>query len=278
MFGLKRDFNFLPVSWVGWLVYFLMPAKHSIAKKNIERVFHDSLSSDERKRIIVAYYSHIFLCIKEIFLLAFLSKKYLDRRVKVVGVEHLHHALQKDKGALVLTGHFGSWEFAPLFVLDKIKDEIQQMYCVRKSLRFAFLNSIFWGRFEKAGYKVVSKENALGKIRYALKNKNVVLFPFDLRPPCHSKSSLKVNFLGLPSNTYTSIACLTHRLNSPVLSVSCYRLNKRQHIVEFHPEIPHDFYESKKESYLENTKKYNKRLEDMVLAHPEQWLWSYKRW
>ncbi|HHT0593319.1 TPA: lysophospholipid acyltransferase family protein [Legionella anisa] len=278
MLGLKRDFNFLPVTWVGWFVYFLMPAKRSIAQKNIERVFQESLSTDERKRIIVAYYSHIFRCIKEIFLLTFLSKKYLERRVKIVGVEHLHNALQKEKGALILTGHFGSWEFAPLFLLDKIKDEIHQVYCVRKSLRFGFLNSIFWGRFEKAGYKVISKENALSQIRSVLKNKNAVLFPFDLRPPCHSKSSLKVNFLGQSSSTYTSVACLTYRLNSPVLSLSCYRLNKRQHIVEFHPEIQHDVYEKRKEFYLENTKKYNKRLEDMVLAYPEQWLWSYKRW
>ncbi|HAU1621419.1 TPA: lipid A biosynthesis acyltransferase, partial [Legionella pneumophila] len=33
-----------------------------------------------------------------------------------------------------------------------------------------------------------------------------------------------------------------------------------------------------KQALIENTQLYNKRLEDMLLLYPEQWLWSYKRW
>ncbi|KTC91164.1 lysophospholipid acyltransferase family protein [Fluoribacter dumoffii] len=278
MLELKRNFNVLPVSWAGWFIYFLMPAKYSIAQQNIDRVFNNLLSSYEKKRLAVAYYSHIVLCFKELFFLNFLSKKLLQKRVKILGGEHLYSALQKGKGALVLTGHLGNWEFAPLFFPKLVKKGGADFYCVRKLLRIQFLNSIFWGRFEKAGFKIINKNNALAESRFALKSKDVVFFPFDLRPPCHSRSSLRTNFLGQSSKTYASLAHLAYRLNCPVLSVSFYRLNKKQHIIEFYPEIPADPLKDKKQAYLENTEKYNKRLEEMLLAHPEQWLWSYKRW
>ncbi|MCW8397276.1 lysophospholipid acyltransferase family protein [Legionella sp. PATHC038] len=278
MLELKRNFNLLPVHWMGWVVYFLMPSKYSMAQKNIEQVFHSLLSSNEKKRITVAYYSHMFLCIKELFLMNFLTKKYLAKRVKIVGVEHLYNALNKEKGVLILTGHFGNWEFAPLFSLNQVEKGAHHFYCVRKPLRLNFLNSIFWGRFEKAGFKIIKKHNALAETRNALRAKNVVFFPFDLRPPCQSKSTIRASFLGLSSKTYGSLAHLAHRLDCPVLSVSFYRLNKKQHVIEFHPEIPRDASPDKKQTYLKNTEKYNKRLEEMLLAYPEQWLWSYKRW
>ncbi|KTD69201.1 MULTISPECIES: lysophospholipid acyltransferase family protein [Legionella] len=278
MLEMKRNCNVLPVNWVGWIVYFLMPTKYSIAQKNIEQVFHGLLSAYEKKRIAIAYYSHIFLCIKELFLMNFLTEKSLEKRVKLIGVEHLYNALKKENGVLILTGHLGNWEFAPLFSLNQVEKGAHHYYCVRKALRLSFLNSIFWGRFEKAGFKIINKNNALAETRLALRTKNVVFFPFDLRPPCHSKSSLSASFLGQPSKTYGSIAYLAHRLNCAVLSVSFYRLNKKQHIIEFYPEIPSDASKDKKQAYLENTEKYNKRLEEMLLAYPEQWLWSYKRW
>ncbi len=28
----------------------------------------------------------------------------------------------------------------------------------------------------------------------------------------------------------------------------------------------------------ENTREYNRILENMVLEHPEQWLWAHRRW
>ncbi|KTD12729.1 lysophospholipid acyltransferase family protein [Legionella hackeliae] len=278
MLEIKHSLNFLPLNWIGWIIYFLIPEKRSIAQKNIARVFGDTLSPQEKKRIVVAYYSHLFLCFKEIFLLPFLGKTRLEKRVKIIGEEHLHQALQKNKGAIILSGHFGNWEFAPLFILDKLKNEVGHAYCVRKSLRFNFLNDFFWGRFEKAGYKIINKNNALGQIRLILEKKNVVFVPFDIKPSRRSRSSVKVNFLGRLSNTYTSVAYLANKFECPVLSVRSYRVNKKKHIVEFYPEIQRDVYKDKEQAYLEDTKKYNHRLEEMLLASPEQWLWSYKRW
>lgn len=278
LFNLKAYLVQCPIHWVGRCFYFLVPIKYSIAKSNIQQVFDGFFSDDEKKRITMAYYSHIFLCLKEIALYPLIRKKWLSRPVQVIGVEHLYQALEQEKGVLVLTGHFGNWEFAPLFLLDNLSNIPNQLYCVRKSLRFSFLNSFFIGRYKKAGIKIIERKNALSHASIALKNKHIVFLPFDLRPPNKSKSSLRVNFLGQPSNTYTSAAYLSYKLDCPVLSVSFYRLTKKQHVIAFYPPIQSDIQKARKDIVRERTQSYNKRLEDMVIARPEQWLWSYKRW
>lgn len=276
MLHLKRDVYSLPVSLLGRLIYCFMPLKRSIAKKNIDAVFAASLSPKERAHLLKAYYSHIVLCFKEIILLSLCSQRYLEQRVSSKGIEYFLEAQKKGKGILILTGHFGCWEFAPLFFLRKINKGAFSFYCVRKSLRFKFLDNIFIRRFERAGFSIINKNNALKMSRSALKNNDVVFFPFDLKPK--NESHLLTDFLGLQTATYPSAAYLADKLGCLVLSVTFYRVNKKEHVFEFYPEMNWIPCASRKEAYLENTKNYNQRLEEMLLPHPEQWLWSYKRW
>jgi KDO2-lipid IV(A) lauroyltransferase len=278
MVALRRDVRSLPVTWLGWILYFLRPFKKSRAKKNIERVFQHSLTAHEKKLLAVAYYSHVIASIKEIILYAFISKQRLAKRVHILGIEHLNKAFQQSKGVLVMTGHLGSWEFAPLFSFVKTDGYTDRFYCLRKSLRFVFLDKIFLRRFEAVGFQLINKNNAVRQVRKALQKQGVVFFPFDLRPPNNLNNSLSVDFLGQKTSTYTSLAYLAERYESPVISVTFYRLPNKHHIIQFHPEMVEQTSEHNDRNLVHKTKMYNKRLEEMILLHPEQWLWSYKRW
>ncbi|HBD7470343.1 TPA: lysophospholipid acyltransferase family protein [Legionella pneumophila] len=278
MLELKRDLNTLPLTWWGRCAYFLSPYKRSNAKKNIDRIFQSSLSPAERKRLCIAYYSHMITNIKEIILYALFSKKYLAKRIEIIGLEYLQDAISKGKGTLLLTGHFGNWEFAPLFFLDKFDSKNHVFYCVRKNLRFAFLDSIFFGRFESCGIKIINAKNAVSQVRTALKNNGIVLFHFDVHPSSKIKNRITADFLGQKTSTNLSLAYLAAVCNSSVLSITFYRTDKKQHIIHIYPEVEGVVNSEYKQTLIENTQLYNKRLEEMLLPYPEQWLWSYKRW
>lgn len=278
MLELDRDLNCLPVTWWGRCAYFLLPYKRSKAKKNIDRVLQSSLAPSEKKRLCMAYYSHIITSIKEIILYALVSKKYLERHIEIIGLEYLQSAINKGNGTLVLTGHFGNWEFAPLFFLDKFNSKNHIFYCVRKNLRFAFLDSIFLRRFKRCGFKIISAKNAVTQTRRALKNNGIVFFPFDIRPSSKIKNRVNADFLGQKTSTNLSLAYLARIYDSSVLSITFYRTNKRQHIIHIYPEVEGVVNSEYKQTLIENTQLYNKRLEEMLLLYPEQWLWSYKRW
>lgn len=278
MFKPKVAINLLPVNWMGWLIYFLMPYNQSIAQKNIARVFRKTLPSNERKHLAIAYYSHLISCVKELFTAAIFSKKHLKKRIQIIGIEYLQKAISKNSGVIVLIGHFGNWELTPPFFTEIIDRPQYRLYFLRKSLRFKFLDALFLRRFEKAGLTLINSKNALRNTRLALKDNGVVFFPFDLRPPNDFRSKVFVDFLGRNTCTYTSPAYLAEVTGASVLSATTYRLNKKQHVIEFFPELEWEFDENKKLAILTNTQIYTKRLQDMLLLHPEQWFWSYKRW
>ncbi|CEG59041.1 lysophospholipid acyltransferase family protein [Legionella fallonii] len=278
MVELQRDISTLQVTWLGRCVYFLSFFRNNQARNNIARVFGQILSPSAKKRLAMAYFSHLMTSLKEIFLFTWISNKRLAKRVQFIGIEHLHQATNEGKGVILLTGHFGSWEFAPLFFLVRAPQYTNRYYCVRKSLRFTFLDNILLRRYENAGCQIINKKNAVRRIYSVLQKQGVVLFPFDLRPAYHTKNKLRVNFLGQETSTYTSLAFLVDKLQSPVVPVTSYRLNKKHHVIEFYPEIEWEPYADKEQAFLHNTQRYNNRLEDMLLANPAQWLWSYKRW
>jgi len=49
-------------------------------------------------------------------------------------------------------------------------------------------------------------------------------------------------------------------------------------VLEFYPTIAWTEYPSTQEALYRNTKKYNEAIEQIILAHPEQWSWFHKRW
>ncbi len=175
---LKRDVTALPVTWLGWLLYYLKPFKKSTAQQNIARVFQYSLTAWEKKLLSVAYYSHVITSIKEMISYAFTSKQRLAEGINIIGIEHLNKALQSDKGVLVMTGHLGSWEFAPLFSFVKTDGYAERFYCIRKSLRFAFLDKIFIRRFSDVGFKIINQANAIRQAGKALQKKRYCFFSF----------------------------------------------------------------------------------------------------
>ncbi|MCC5792271.1 MAG: lysophospholipid acyltransferase family protein [Legionellaceae bacterium] len=278
MVKLKHDVKTLPISIWGRLIYFLSPYNRSNAKKNIERVFQSTLSAAEKKRLGIAYYSHILSSIKEIMLYALVSKKHLAKQVRIIGLEYLQDAISTGKGTLVLTGHFGSWEYAPLFLLEALDPKNTGFYCVRKKLRFAFLDSIFLRRFEHCGFEIINENNAVSQTRNALKKNAVIFFPFDVHPSSKVKNRVTTDFLGQQTDTNLSLAYLASRYQSCVLSIASYRTGKNQHVLQIYPEIKPLLNLDYQQTLVEQTKLYNKRLEDMLLPYPHQWLWSYKRW
>ncbi|VEH85029.1 lipid A biosynthesis acyltransferase (plasmid) [Legionella adelaidensis] len=57
-----------------------------------------------------------------------------------------------------------------------------------------------------------------------------------------------------------------------------YRVKKGHHILEFYDPIFWQESPNSQEAIYQNTLAYNKALERIIVAHPEQWLWLHKRW
>lgn len=275
---LEKQINALPVSLAGKLFYYLLPYRRKVIQSNIDQVFADSLSSAAKLHLIKAYYSHLASSIKEAFQMRYISKEKLKDSVEVKGEEWLFKMAEKNQGILILTGHFGNWEFAPIGGIMNFEDFKGRFHFIRKSIGAKWLEKILFKRYYEAGLNVIPMKNSLGKVCDALEENHAVVFVMDQHAIIDNRDGLAVEFFGKKAGTYRSLATIARHYQASVVPAAGYRKANGQHVLEFFPPIPWQEHEDRKTALYQNTLAYNQALEQLVLAHPEQWHWLHKRW
>jgi len=275
---LAQKINALPVSWVGRFIYRCIPYRKKWVLSNINQVFGNALTQQEKIHLAKAYYSHLATSLKEGLQLRFMSEDTLRAKVKVLGHEHMLAVVAQNKGVLVLTGHFGNWEFAPLGGILNFKAFKGQFHFIRRTLRFKALERLMFNTYYKAGLHVIPKKNSLDKVCAALDQNHAVIFVLDQHASLANKDGIAVEFFGKKAGTYRSLATLARHTGIPVVPAAGYRLPDGTHVLEFFEPLPWQDYESNQESLYQNTLVYNQALERIILANPAQWNWMHKRW
>lgn len=278
MTDLVQQINELPVSWLGRFIYKFLPYKRQIIMANINRVYGDQLTETHKKRLAVAYYSHLLKSFKEAIGLRFMTEKTLRNQVEVLGHEKMLAVVAQQKGVLVLTGHFGNWEVAPLGGVLNFKEFQGQFHFIRRTLSVKFIERSLFKQYYQAGLNVIPKKNSLDKVCAALDKNHAVIFVLDQHASLANKDGIAVEFFGVKAGTYRSLATLSRYTGVPVIPAAGYRLPNGKHVLEFYDPIPWKDYGSTQESLYYNTLAYNQALERIILAHPEQWNWMHKRW
>lgn len=278
MSSVSKQINELPVTLAGRLIYRLIPYRKKVIKSNIDLVYQDRLTQGEKKHLIKAYYSHLMTSIKELFLMRFMSEQKIRDKVIVRGHEYMLSVIAHNQGVLVLTGHFGNWEMAPLGGVMNFDQFKGQFHFIRRNLQFKALERMVFKRYYQAGLNVIPKKNSLNQVVDALEQNHAVIFVLDQHAQLENKDGIAVEFFGKKAGTYRSLASLSRHTNVPVVPAASYRLPSGKHVLEFFAPLKWQEYDSTQESLYRNTLSYNQALEQMVLAHPEQWSWMHKRW
>lgn len=268
----------LPITLIGRILHACLPYRKQVVMSNIEQVFGNKLQPTQKKHLAKAFYSHLATSIKEMLYLRFMSEKKLRACVEVRGYERLLAIAEKEQGVLVLTGHFGSWEFAPIGGIANFKQFKGQFHFIRRTLGNKFLECILFRRYYRAGLNVIPKKNSLHQVCDALEQNHAVIFVLDQHASLANRDGVAVEFFGKKAGTYRSLASFARHTGVPVVPASAYRLADGRHVLEFHEPIPWQEYGNVQESIYQNTLAYNQALERIILAHPEQWLWLHKRW
>lgn len=278
MTNLREQIHALPVTWAGRFLYHCVPYRRKLVLANIEQVFGDRLSRNEKIHLAKSYYSHLATSLKEALQLRFISEDALKDKVEVVGHEHMLGVVAQQKGVLVVTGHFGNWEFAPLGGVLSFKEFKGQFHFIRRTLRFKALERLMFKNYYKAGLNVIPKKNSLDKVCAALDENHAVIFVLDQHASLVNRDGIAVEFFGKKAGTYRSLATLARHTGVPVIPAAGYRLPNGRHVLEFFAPIPWQDHGSTQESLYQNTLAYNQALERIILANPAQWNWMHKRW
>ena len=267
----------LRVSLAGRFLYRFLPIRKQVVMQNIRLAFNH-LSEQEQVRLTKAFYSHMATLIKEIILIRWCRKEQLSEQVELRGVENLVSAHQEGRGVIMLVGHLGNWEFAPLLGLPKIESLRGYFWMIRRPIRNKWLENVLFQRLQRAGINIISSQRLLKNLPSIFTKRGIVIYAMDQHADVKSKHGIVVDFFGVKAGTYNSLATFAHSHKNPVVPSTFYREPNGKHVIEFFPALEWQHHADIDQAIYANTRIYNQTLETMILAHPEQWYWAHRRW
>lgn len=278
---IKEYVHGLKPSLLGKIIYYCLPYRKRTVLKNMAFVFNKSLNKHEIQTLAICFYSHLLKSFVENVKFHCLSPDKLDKKITVEGEDHILNAIKHKKGVLILTGHLGNWEFAPISGIKKFTSPQCKFYFIRRMIKIKCIEKALFARYHQAGLRVIPNKNAISTATDVLEKNNAVIFVMDQHTKIEGKSAkrgIAVDFFGKKAGTYRTLAMLARYSGAHVLPATSFRQPDGHHVLKFYPAIPWQSHENNKEEIYLNTLAYNQLLEKMILEHPEQWIWSHRRW
>ncbi len=254
-------------------VWFRFDIKHqAIALSNLQRAWKDELDEDEREMIGRKNFAHLARVLLELPYLRKLTATNVDRFATFVGAEHFRAALDKGKGLLFLTSHFGNWELMALAFSLKYRPA----HLVVRPLDNLFLDRLVHRLRSRGGNTPVNKKGSVRAVLRLLGQGEAVALLMDQNVDWYD--GVFVPFFKDIACTSKAFTVMALRTGAPVVPVYNVRQPDGRYQVIFEPEVKLVITGDRTRDVEENTALFNRIIESYVRRHPEQWFWVHQRW
>jgi Kdo2-lipid IVA lauroyltransferase/acyltransferase len=187
--------------------------------------------------------------------------------IRCEGAEHFEQALRAGRGVLFATAHLGNWELSAfahaLFT--------GPMNVVVRPLDNPLIDRMVERRRGLSGNRLISKRDIARPILKALAANQAVGILIDQNASLDS--GVFVDFFGMPACSGTGFAKLAAHSGAAVIpGFALWSDQERRYVLRFYPPVPMTGDAARDTGMLQ------KKLEEIVRAHPDQWLWIHRRW
>ncbi len=277
------------VSFVGWS-YYLTPEplkrllafalggivdalgyRRKVIEANFDRAFPGELRAQRRARRR-AFCRHLARVVFEITMLAGPMARFVRKHVVVEGKTHFDRALASGQGVIFVASHIGNWEVMAGIAIIHLG---QETVFVTKRLKPDWLHEAFKRARARLGVIGTFEPKTFRDALRAIKSNVPVGFVMDqyLGPPVGTR----VPLFGTPVGTSTAVAMLATRTGAQALTVVNYRKPDGSFVVRIEAPIAWQAEGSVQLQVAKMTAEYSSRIESHVREHPEQWLWTHRR-
>jgi KDO2-lipid IV(A) lauroyltransferase len=175
------------------------------------------------------------------------------------------------KGAIMVTGHIGSWVAAGYLI-----SLTKPVSGIARPLNNPHTNRVMQERMCFDGLRPIPKHDANpGRLLTVLKRGDVLALLFD-QYALHQ--SVNVDFFGRPAATYSSPALLHLVGGVPIVFGSCVRIAPLRFRFELSEPLQYPRTGDRDTDVRTVLVDLSRRLETVARAYPEQYLWAHRRW
>ncbi|MBK9246853.1 MAG: lysophospholipid acyltransferase family protein [Ignavibacteria bacterium] len=268
---LSVRYRFILGAVFGYVLRKFSKKRCSITLDNITQSFKDQ-STEWHKTLVRNSYNNLGVVLSEIIAFQHMSDKQMTELIDFSNIHLLQTANAKNKGLILLSGHFGNWELlaytAGLFSGIPINIVVAPQH---NTFANEYIN-VFRTRHNN---NIVPMTNAARDIIKILNKHGAVAMLTD--QAANSSTDVSIDFFGRPAITYEAPAALVLKYNIPMIIGFAVRQDSGKYLVNLEEIETHDL-EYTKDGIAELTKRHVEILEQAIRKHPEQWSWQHKRW
>lgn len=272
LYWLPRRLALRTGEYIGEIMYHILPRRRQIGFKNLTIAFGDSMSDQEKERILRSNFRNLGKSIIEVLHFPKMSRADVREKVTIVGQENCIKAMSKGRGMIYLAAHIGNWEMSS-FAQSAAGYPAN---IVVRPLDNRYLNNFMVRVRTMYDHTILARRNGMRDMIAALKRKESVGILMDQN--AKRSQGIFVDFFGKPASTVPVIAILALRYHAPVIPGFIVRTGFDTHTLYFGPEIEFERTGDAKKDIELNTARLNKILEDFIRQYPDQWFWIHNRW
>ncbi len=252
------------------LLYHVIGYRKEVVRKNLRNSFPQKTAA-EIDLIAKNFYRYFCDLTLETFKTLTISK---SRMLKHCSLEPEANALfrklaQEEKSIIIVMGHKGNWEWAgnTFSLLCK-----HQLYVIYHPLSNKYFDKLVYKMRTRFGTKLIAMKDTF---RDMMRNKdelNATAFIADQAPS--PDKAYWMNFMNQDTPVFMGTEKIAQKMKYPVVYVSVKKIKRGYYTLgaTILKEPPFGLNEG------DITTTHTKRLESDIIAQPETWLWTHRRW
>ncbi len=251
------------------LLYHVIRLERKVIEGNLRRAFPD-MPPRRRARIAAASYRNTLRVVCEAIHARRMSAGELRRRVRFDNPELLDELLERHGKVLAVAAHQGNWEWLEMASSLCMSAPLATLY---KPLNHPGIEALLNHTRERFGGRMIAAQRALPRLLRFTRERSIVAVLADQGPQPH-EDKYWTRFLNQDTAFYPGVERLARLLKMPLVFTHVTRVKRGYYRVRFEllGEPP---WQSPEGELME---RYVRAVERQVLAHPEDWLWAYRRW
>ncbi|MBQ5694062.1 MAG: lysophospholipid acyltransferase family protein [Bacteroidaceae bacterium] len=243
--------------------------RYKVIVGNLTKSFPQK-STKEIKQITRKYYMFLAEVAIDIISLVGASEERKDKAVDWLNAKEINERLD-GKDWIAMGAHYGCWEYLPLW-------SRQQMCNTFMSVYHPLTNKVFdqfFLRLRKLSSNIVTVAMR-NTFSYYLKNRNkgIILGLLSDQSPALRADTQWFRFLNQDTAFIDGAESVALKYKLPIYFAYTKRKSPGRYTV-----VLEEIYDGQETvEKCEITRRYARRMEEMILECPELWMWSHKRW
>jgi KDO2-lipid IV(A) lauroyltransferase len=255
----------------GILSFYILKRERNKALENLDIAFGDSKTRAEKRNIARKAFENLGKSVVEILSIPKFTWQSFKRYVYSGNIDMLKGFLRDGKPVIILSAHFGNWEFLAHYLAISG----MPMNVIARRVRMEGLEAFLIRIRKQNSVNILYRDSSAKEIVDLLRDKKFVGIMPD--QDMDSVSGVFVDFFGRQAWTPSGAAVLNYLTGAYI--VPCFIVRKAfGHEVLIENPIEMADTGDKRKDIMENTQRYTKVIEDHIRKYPDHWVWFHDRW